>query len=151
MMGEKVHIQYRDARASAEAVNATLAAIEYARRSDPQGLDRVLFCFPRVETVHGPGWQYSSAVITAAIAIALNPETAVDKNLPIQRMSSSHPIPSVIVSLSGILRLEYRVSRQSMERLLKAGCLVLSVSDNKQQVTCRIPTDSYWQFALGLL
>lgn len=110
---------------ASRAVDITVSNIENLRMNDPNYLDRVTFCFPRVLTNRGE-WADGSVYVATAATVALNPEKRVDKETPLRYYEVGHKIPSVFVPLNGIEDVEYHVSRRNLERLLSVGCLVFT-------------------------
>ena len=128
----------KGAEANRAAENA-LANIRNTRRTH-DGLDRIVFCFPKVKIVGAGEYKDGSALAVSAAAIARNPSTRVDRTVLIKHYGKEHSIPSCIVPLQGIADVEYHVSRQNMERLLKVGCIVFQ--KYKKGFGMRIPYDS---------
>ena len=104
------------------------------------GLDRIIFCFPRVKRDGDNEYKDGTAFALSAASIARNPSSRVDDTIHIAHYGEGHPIPSCFVPLQGIADVEYHVSKQNMERLLKAGCIVFQ--KYKKGFAMRIPYDS---------
>ena len=84
-----------------------------------------MYCFPRVKTVvDGDRWVDGSAFLAAAAAIMREPETRVNKDVPLKWYDGKHSIPSAIIPLEGITDIEYHVSSRNMESLLSVGGIV---------------------------
>lgn len=110
--------------AASRAVDVAVSEVENLRLNDPSHLDRIVFCFPRVMMDGSDRWGDGSGFMAAAAAIARNPETRINKDVPLRHYKAGHKIPSVVVPLEGIVDVEYHVSRASMVRLLSVGCVV---------------------------
>ena len=123
-----------------QVVDAVIENISVMRLDDPQQLDRIVFCFPRIRTQGGNHWADSSPFSAAACAIARDPGSAVTQPAPIKRIGAGHAIPSVIVRLAGIEAVEHHVSRKNMERLLSVGCVV--IQGDRKGFFVRIPYNS---------
>ena len=126
----------------AEANRAVENAIRNTReiRKAHDGLDRIIFCFPKVRMVGNSEYKDGSALAVSAAVIARDPNTRVDKTTPIAHYGKEHPIPSCFVPLQGIADVEYHVSKQNMERLLRVGCIVFQ--RYRKGFGVRIPYDS---------
>ncbi len=122
-----------------EAVDAALDRIITARQSSANGLDRLLFVFPRVRTTWDKEWKDGSPVVAAAVAIARDPSSRVDSVPEPVTYNLNHSIPSRLVLLDSIVDVEYHVSRANMERLLKVGCLVIQSYKRGKKYSVRIP------------
>ena len=122
------------------AVDAVIENVQALRLNNPNYLDRIVFCFPRIKGDMDDDWTEASPHVAAASAIARHPETAREQPPPVKPISHSHPIPSMIVRLSGIKDVEYRVSRKNWERLLRLGIAVIQRDRNGFFV--RIPLNS---------
>ena len=104
------------------------------------GLDRIIFCFPKVKMVGDGEYKDGSAFAISAAVIARNPNKRVDKTTPIAQYGRGHPIPSCFVPLQGITDVEYHVSKQNMNRLLRVGCIVFQ--QYRKGFGVRIPYNS---------
>ena len=122
------------------AVDAVIENVQALRLNNPNYLDRIVFCFPRIKGDMDDDWTEASPHVAAASAIARHPETAREQPPPVKPISHSHPIPSMIVRLSGIKDVEYHVSRKNWERLLRLGIAVIQRDRNGFFV--RIPLNS---------
>ena len=122
------------------AVDSTIEYVQAMRLNNPNYLDRIVFCFPRVKGDMDDDWQDASAHIAAASAIARQPETAREQPPPVKAVSHRHPIPSVIVRLSGIKDVEYHGSRKNWARLLRLGIAV--IQRDRDGFFVRIPLSS---------
>ena len=121
------------------AVEETIRNIRKTRQAD-DGLDRIIFCFPRVKQVGYSEYKDGAVFAVSAAAIARNPSSRVNDTVRIAHYGEGHPIPSCFVPLQGIADVEYHVSRQNMERLLRVGCIVFQ--KYKRVFGMRIPYDS---------
>ena len=121
------------------AVEETIRNIRKMRQTH-DGLDRIISCFPRVKKVGESKYKDGAAFAVSAAAIARNPSTRVNKAVRIAHYGEGHPIPSRFVPLQGIADVEYHVSKQNMECLLKVGCIVFQ--KHKKGFGVRIPYDS---------
>ena len=122
-----------------EAVDAVLNRIVAARQSNANGLDRLLFAFPRIRTTHGGEWKDGTAVVVAAVAIARDPFVRVESVPEPVTYGQNHTIPSRLVLIDSIVDVEYHVSRANMERLLKVGCLVIQPYKRGKKFSVRVP------------
>ena len=100
----------------------------------------MIFCFPKVKKVGDHEYRDGSTFAVPAAAIARDPSKMVNKTVRIAHYGDGHPIPSCFVPLQGIADVEYHVSKQNMERLLKVGCIVFQ--KYKKGFGVRIPYDS---------
>ncbi len=121
------------------AVEETISNIRKMRKAH-DGLDRIIFCFPKVKKVGDLEYRDGSIFAVSAAAIARDPSKRVNKTVRIAHYGEGHPIPSCFVPLQGIADVEYHVSKQNMERLLKVGCIVFQ--KYKKGFGVRIPYDS---------
>ena len=122
------------------AVDAIIENVQAMRLNNPDYLDRIVFCFPRIKSDMDDNWTNASPHVAAASTIARQPETAREQPPPVKPISHRHPIPSVIVRLSSIKDVEYHVSRKNWERLLRLGVAVIQHDRNGFFV--RIPLNS---------
>ena len=98
------------------AVEETIRNIRKMRQAH-DGLDRIIFCFPRVKQVGDSEYKDGVPFAVAAAAIARDPSSRVNDTVRIAHYGEGHPIPSCFVPLQGISDVEYHVSKQDMERL----------------------------------
>ena len=122
-----------------KAVAETIRNIRKMRKAH-DGLDRIIFCFPKVKKVGDREYRDGSTFAVSAAAIARDPCKRVNKTVRVAHYGEGHPIPSCFVPLQGIADVEYHVSKQNMERLLKVGCIVFQ--KHKKGFGVRIPYDS---------
>ena len=121
------------------AVEDTIRNIRKMRQAH-DGLDRIIFCFPRVKQVGDSEYKDGVPFAVAAAAIARDPSSRVNGTVRIAHYGEGHPIPSCFVPLQGISDVEYHVSKQNMERLLRVGCIVFQ--KYKKGFGMRMPYDS---------
>ena len=101
-----------------QAVEELLRWIKHQRSMSPNNLDRVAFCFPRIQQEGAEGWQGGSVFLAAAVVTARDPDARLSHVCKPKIYGDKHSIPSVVVWLNGIEDIEYYVSRQNLERLL---------------------------------
>ena len=132
----------RNSNRDNEAIEQAIEEITTARKAGPNGLDRIVFCFPRVRLSSDEGtWRPPSVVVASALAIASRPHHAKVQPPPIKYYNSGHPIPSAVVTLSDVTAIEHHVSRANMERLLRVGCAVVR-NGGRKRYEVRIPYKS---------
>lgn len=123
-----------------EAVDRVIENVQAMRLAHENHLDRIVFCFPRVKGEFGDHWQDASPYVAAASAVARQPEAATVQPPPVKYLPPGHPIPSIIVRLTGIKDIEYYVSRKNWERLLRSGFAV--IQQDRDGFYVRIPLNS---------
>ena len=132
----------RNSNRDNEAIEQVIKEIITARKAGSNGLDRIVFCFPRVRVSSDESmWMPPSIAIAGAVAIASRPEQAKVQPPPVKYYNSGHPIPSSVVTLSDVTAIEHHVSRANMERLLRVGCAVVR-NGGGRRYEVRIPYKS---------
>ena len=132
----------RNSNRDNESIEQVIEKIITARKAGPNGLDRIVFCFPRVRVSSDEStWMPPSIAIASAVAIASRPDHAKVQPPPIKYYNSGHPIPSAVVTLSDVTTIEHHVSRANMERLLRVGCAVVRKAGGRRYEV-RIPYKS---------
>ena len=124
---------------ASRAVEETIRNIRSMRKVHG-GLDRLIFCFPKVKRVGDSEYKDGTAFAVSAAAIARNPSSRVDDTVRIAHFGEGHPIPSCFVPLQGIADVEHHVSKKNMERLLRIGCIVFQKYE--KGFGMRIPYDN---------
>ena len=124
-----------------QTVEELLRRIKHQRSLSLNNLDRVAFCFPRIQQEGAEGWQYGSAFLAAAAVIARDPDARLSHVRKPKIYGDKYSIPSVVVWLNGIEDVEYHVSRQNMESLLEVGCAVFQ-HHRRRGIFVRIPFNS---------
>ncbi len=126
----------------AVANRAVESAIGYIRkmREAHDGLDRLVFCFPKKKMAKDSEFRDGSGIAVSAAAIARNQNTMVDKTTPVTHYGKEHSIASCFVPLKSIADVEVHVSKYNVKRLLEVGCIVFQRYE--KMFGMRIPYDS---------
>ena len=130
-----------------EAAKHLIESIRLQRLQHPTGLSSLYYSFPRIKLTGNADWFPASVIVVSSIAAIMSP-----KDPPTVRVKdlTTHPIPSYMVTITGVMDLEYHVSKYNMEQLLSVQCIVITPS-KRDSVNVRIPEEIVTQTKINRL